>query len=61
MTLFIIAMTDICKGIKEPTKMIGYADDCIIYTSHKLLRVAEARLKKAADKLMKMDLEYQPS
>jgi hypothetical protein len=48
-TLFLIAMTDICKGMEEPTKMIGYVDDWIIYTSHKLPRVAEARLKKAAD------------
>jgi hypothetical protein len=26
-TFFLIAMTDICKGIEKPTKMIGYADD----------------------------------
>jgi hypothetical protein len=52
-TLFLIAMTDICKGMEEPTKMIGYADDWIIYTSHKLPRVAKARLKKAADKVIK--------
>jgi hypothetical protein len=46
--LFLIAMTDICKGMEEPTKIIGYADDWIIYTSHKLSRVAEARLKKSS-------------
>jgi hypothetical protein len=36
--LFLIAMTDICKGMEEPTNMIGYVDDWIIYTSHKLPR-----------------------
>jgi hypothetical protein len=46
-------MTDICKGMEEPTKMMGYADDWIIYISHKLPRVAEARFKKAADKVIK--------
>jgi hypothetical protein len=44
--------------MEEPTKMIGYADDWIIYTlSHKLPRVAEARLKKAADKVIKWSNE----
>jgi Ulp1 family protease len=47
-TFPLIAMTDICKRTKEPTKMIGYV------TNHKQLqRVAEARLKKAADKVSK--------
>jgi hypothetical protein len=36
-----------------PTKMIGYVEDWIIYTSHKLPRVSEARLKKAANKVIK--------
>jgi hypothetical protein len=31
-TLFLIAMTDICKGMEEPTEMTKYADDWIIYT-----------------------------
>jgi hypothetical protein len=44
--LFLIAMTDICKEMEKPRKMIGYADDWIIYTSHKLPRMAEARLIK---------------
>jgi DNA-binding MltR family transcriptional regulator len=53
------------KEWKNQQKMIGYADDCIVHiihvcTSHKLPRLAEARLKKAANKLVKMDLEYQP-
>jgi hypothetical protein len=46
-------MTDICKGMEKPTKIIGYADDWIIYTSHKLPRIAEVKLKKAADKVIK--------
>jgi hypothetical protein len=57
-TLFLIAMTDICKGMEEPTKMVRYAEDWIIYTSHILPRVAEARLKKAADKVIKWTNEY---
>jgi hypothetical protein len=52
-TLFLIAITDICKGMEDPTKMIGFTDDWIIYTSHKLPRLAEARLKKAVDKVIK--------
>jgi hypothetical protein len=51
-TLFLIAMTDTCKGMKEPTKIIGYADDWIIYTSHNIPRVAEAR-RKALDKVIR--------
>jgi hypothetical protein len=46
-------MINICKGMEEPTKMIGYADDWILNTIHKLLKVAGARLKKAADKVIK--------
>jgi hypothetical protein len=45
-SLFLIEMTDICKGMEEPTKMIGYVDDWIIHTSHKLPRVAEAKTNK---------------
>jgi hypothetical protein len=37
----VMAMIDICKEMEEPTKMIGYADDWIIYTSHKLPKVAK--------------------
>jgi hypothetical protein len=40
------------KEMEEPPKMIGYAEDWIIYTSHKLPRVIEARLKKTADKVI---------
>jgi hypothetical protein len=40
---FFLYRNDICKGIKELTKMIGYAGDWIIYKSHKLPRVAKTR------------------
>jgi hypothetical protein len=39
--------------MEELTKMIGYADDWIIYTSLKQPRVAETRLKKVASKVIK--------
>jgi hypothetical protein len=52
-TLFLIAITDICKRMEELTKMIGYADDWIIYTSLKQPRVTETRLKKVAGKVIK--------
>jgi hypothetical protein len=38
--------------MEEPIKIIGYPDDWIIYTSHKLPRVGEVKPKKA-DKVIK--------
>jgi hypothetical protein len=57
-------MTDISKGMEEPTRMIGYAGDWIIYKSHKLPQEwQKPDLKKQRTKslngLMKMNLEYQ--
>jgi hypothetical protein len=46
-------MMDISKEMEEPTKIIGYADDWIIYTNHKLPRVAETKHKNTAEKVMK--------
>jgi hypothetical protein len=43
--------------LSQPTKMIGYTDDWIIYTSHKQPRVAEARLEKTADEVIKLTNE----
>jgi hypothetical protein len=37
----------------ESTKLIVYADEWIVYTGHKIPRVAEARLKKTAEKVFK--------
>jgi hypothetical protein len=34
-TLFLVAMAEITHGIEEPIKIIGYADDWIIHTTHK--------------------------
>jgi hypothetical protein len=33
-TLFPIALSEICDGMQEPVKIIGYADDWMILTSH---------------------------
>jgi hypothetical protein len=34
-TSFLVAMTDIVKDIKEPTQIMGYADDWVVITSNK--------------------------
>jgi hypothetical protein len=34
-TLFLVAMATIFKGIKESTRILGYADDWVIYTSQR--------------------------
>jgi hypothetical protein len=52
-TLFLVAMTDIVKNIKEPTKILGYADDWVVITSSKAPLLAKNRLKKATDKISK--------
>jgi hypothetical protein len=39
-TLFLIAMSEICDGIQEPVKIIEYADDWMIFTSHKHVRTS---------------------
>jgi hypothetical protein len=46
-TLFLVAITEVCKGISEPTKMAVYADN----------RIAEARLKKVTNKVTKYTSE----
>jgi hypothetical protein len=50
-TLFLIALTGICKGMEEPTKMIRYADDWIIHKPE--TTKSNRRLKKAANKVIK--------
>jgi hypothetical protein len=52
-TLFLVAMVEITHGIEEPIKIIGYADDWIIHTTHKHERVYVAKLQKAMDKIVK--------
>jgi hypothetical protein len=46
-TLFLLAMSEICDGIREPVKIIFYADDWMILTSHKHVRTCENRIQKA--------------
>jgi hypothetical protein len=38
-TLFLVAMVEITHEIEEPIKIIGYADDWIIHTTHKHERI----------------------
>jgi hypothetical protein len=34
-TLFLVAMAQLCRGIVGPTRILGYADDWVILTSNK--------------------------
>jgi hypothetical protein len=52
-TLFLVAMAEITHGIEEPIKIIGYADDWIIQTTHKHERVSVVKLQIAMDKIVK--------
>jgi hypothetical protein len=45
-TLFLVAMTDIVKNIKEPTQILGYADDWVVITSNKAPLLARTGLKR---------------
>jgi hypothetical protein len=40
-------------GIEEPTRILGYGDDWVIYTSQRTPRMAENKLQKAANEIMK--------
>jgi hypothetical protein len=46
-------MTDIVKDIKEPTQIMGYADDWVVITSNKAPLLTENRLKKPTDSISK--------
>jgi hypothetical protein len=48
-TLFLVAMAEICREIEGPTRMLGYADDWMILTNKKTPKTAEARLQKATN------------
>jgi hypothetical protein len=52
-TLFLVAMTDIVKDIKEPTQIMGYANEWVVTTSNKASLLGENRLKKATDSISK--------
>jgi hypothetical protein len=48
-TLILVAMATICKGIEEPTRIVQYADDWVIYSSQRTPRMAEIKLQKGAN------------
>jgi hypothetical protein len=50
-TLFLVTMTDIVKDIKEPTQILGYADDWLVITSSKAPLLAKNGLIKATDQV----------
>jgi hypothetical protein len=41
------------NGIEEPVKIMGYADDWMILTSHKHVRTSENRIQKALHQITK--------
>jgi hypothetical protein len=47
LTLFLVAMVEICKGIEGPTRMLRYADEWVILTCNKTPKTVEARIEKA--------------
>jgi hypothetical protein len=52
-TLFLVAMSEICKGIEGPTRMLRYADYWVILTSNKTPKTEEARLQKVTNTVSK--------
>jgi Reverse transcriptase (RNA-dependent DNA polymerase) len=46
-------MSETYDGIQEPVKIIGYADDWMIFTSHKDVRTCETRMQKAMQQIIK--------
>jgi hypothetical protein len=50
-TFFLVVMATICMGIEEPTRILGYADDWVIYTSQRTPRMTEYKLQKQPMKL----------
>jgi hypothetical protein len=57
MTLFLVAMASIYKRVEEPTRILGYADYWVVYTSQRTPRMAENKLQKAANKIVKWTKE----
>jgi hypothetical protein len=48
-------MAGITDGIEEPIKIIGYADDWIVHTTHQHQRVAAIRIQKAMNRIIKWE------
>jgi ribonuclease HI len=50
-TLFLIAISDICKSKQPNVEMIGYADDWYVFTSQKHIKDAEPIIQRALDNI----------
>jgi hypothetical protein len=48
-----VTLSEICDGIQEPVKIIGYADDWMILTSHKHVKTSDNRIQKAMHQIAK--------
>jgi predicted ATP-grasp superfamily ATP-dependent carboligase len=46
-------MSEICNGIDEPVKIMGYADDSTTLTSHRHVRTSENRIQEAIHQITK--------
>jgi hypothetical protein len=46
-TLFLVAMADIIQQVQRPVEMIGYADDCVIYTKDQDMDTAQTNTQTA--------------
>jgi hypothetical protein len=51
--LFLVAMAKICDKIEEPTNILGYADDWVLYTSRRTPRISENELQISTNKIVK--------
>jgi hypothetical protein len=52
--LLLVAMATICKRVEEPTRILGYADNWVIYTSQRTsAQMDQNKIQKAATKIVK--------
>jgi len=56
-TLFLVAINDICKRLPNPVKCILFADDCSIYCSGSQIKTSSLFLQQALDSLAKWSSE----
>jgi hypothetical protein len=52
-TLFLVAIAEVTNSIEEPIKIIGYADDWMVHTTHQHQRVATIQIQKAMNIIIK--------
>jgi hypothetical protein len=50
-TLFLVAMANICEKIEKPTKILGYSDDWVLNTSRRTAKMAENELQQSTIKI----------